>query len=66
LALTVVVVRSIPPLVPHPTEAYEGFGDALATECRLVAGGALSVMVSLVVAGVVGAWFARQGGGNRG
>jgi ABC-type Fe3+ transport system permease subunit len=54
LALTAFVIRSIPPTVPHPTETYEGFGDALIATLFLYAGAALS----LLLAGLVSAWVA--------
>jgi hypothetical protein len=53
LALTVVVIRSIPPEVPNPTEAYEGFGDAVMAMVLLVFGAVVSILVALVVAIIV-------------
>ena len=49
LAVTIVIVRAIPPEAAHPTEAYEGFGDALMSLIRFVIGVTLSVSVAIVV-----------------
>jgi hypothetical protein len=45
--MTVLVVRAIPPEVPHPTEAYEGFGDAVTSLTYLFFGVVLSILVAL-------------------
>jgi flagellar biosynthesis protein FliR len=50
LVVTVLVVRAIPPEVPHPTEAYEGFGDAVTTLFNLIIGAALSILAALFTA----------------
>lgn len=54
VAVTVLVVRMIPPDVPNPTEAYEGFGDALAALVRFYAGAVLSFVAACVVGVVTG------------
>lgn len=54
LAATVLVISFIPPTVPHPTEAYEGVGDALMAQLYLAAGGGVSLLVASVVGMVAG------------
>jgi hypothetical protein len=49
LALTVLVVRSIPPEVPNPTEAYEGFGDAMMRMIWLHLGSGASFLLALMI-----------------
>jgi hypothetical protein len=46
LVVTVLVVRSMRE-VPHPTEAYEGFGDAAVALLRLLFGAGLSILIAL-------------------
>src|SRR5581483_5588079 len=41
LVVTVLVVRAIPPEVPHPTEASGGFGDAMLALIRVYIGAGL-------------------------
>jgi hypothetical protein len=60
LALTILVIRLIPAKVPNPTEAYEGFGDAIMLENYLLIGTGLSLIVSMSVAAVVGSCVARR------
>jgi hypothetical protein len=50
LMVTVLVVRAIPPEAPHPTEAYEGFGDAVTALFGLFIGAVLSILVALFTA----------------
>lgn len=64
LALTVLVVRAIPPKVPNPTEAYEGFGDAVMASFELAVGAALSLVVSMIFAAAVAARVAGRGRGS--
>jgi uncharacterized membrane protein len=60
LALTALVVWAIPPAVPHPTEAYEGIGDALMAQLCFGIGAALSLSMALVIGIVVGQWVASR------
>jgi hypothetical protein len=60
LVMTVIVVRSIPPTVPNPTEAYEGFGDYMMALFRFLFGALISFMVAVGVALVVAACVARR------
>ena len=60
LVVTILIVRAIPPEMSHPTEAYEGFGDALLAMFRFVIGATLSVSVAIVVGLLTGgqvAWW---------
>jgi hypothetical protein len=50
LLVTVVVVRSVPPEVPHPTEAYEGFGDAVMAPFHMFVGVVVSILIALFTA----------------
>jgi len=50
------VVRAIPPEVPHPTEAYEGFGDAMTAASRFFLGAGASFVFAAVIGFVVAAW----------
>ena len=52
IGTTVLIERSIPPEVPNPTEAHEGFGDFIMAVVRFVLGVAVS-LVAAVVAGVI-------------
>jgi ABC-type Fe3+ transport system permease subunit len=61
LALTFLVVRAISPEHPHPTEAYEGFGDAMMALFHFAFGAVLSLIASMIVAGIVAAHVARRG-----
>jgi hypothetical protein len=47
--VTVLIVRAIPPEVPHPTEAHEGFGDAMMALVRFCFGAGLSFLVACIV-----------------
>jgi hypothetical protein len=60
LALTILIVRLIPATVPNPTEAYEGFGDAIMAENYLLIGVGLSLIGSISVAAAVGSLVARR------
>jgi hypothetical protein len=60
LVVTVLVVRSIPPEVPHPTEAYEGFGDAVTAAIHLFIGTLLSFLIALIVACFVAVRFSVE------
>lgn len=60
LVATVLIVRGIPPDVPNPTEAYEGFGDAARAMFLFWVGAALSECAAIVTELVVGAWVASR------
>jgi hypothetical protein len=47
LAVTVLVVRSIAPEVPKPTEAYQGFGDYVLTLFWFHIGAGLSFVAAV-------------------
>jgi hypothetical protein len=49
LLATVVLVWAIAPEVPNPTEAYEGFGDAVRTLFLFGVGAVLSLCAALVI-----------------
>ena len=60
VVVTVLIVRAIPPEVPHPTEAYEGFGDGMMALVRFCLGAGLSLIVACVVGVVTGSWVAAR------
>ena len=60
LVLTVLIVCTIPPKVPNPTEAYEGFGDAMMAIFYLAVGAAISLLLSTSVAAAVAARVIRR------
>ena len=62
LVVTALIVRAIPPEVAHPTEAYEGFGDAIMAIFRFAVGAALSVCVAFVVGLLTGERVAKWWG----
>jgi hypothetical protein len=57
IALTVLVIRAIPPQVPNPTEAYEGFGDAMMAMLLFELGAGVSLMVAVLIGLAVAAWI---------
>jgi len=62
LVVTILIIRAIPPDVPNPTEAYEGFGDAIKAMTYFGLGASLSLIIAGVVGMLVGEWVAsRQG-----
>jgi hypothetical protein len=50
ILLTILVIRAIPPKVAHPTEAYEGVGDAMMATYYLGIGAFLSFSVAFYLA----------------
>lgn len=54
LGITVLVIWAIPPEVPNPTEAYEGFGDAVRALGLFGLGVILSLCAAVGVGFVVG------------
>ena len=52
VGVTILIVRAIPPEVPNPTEAYEGFGDYMLATIRFFVGAVVS-FVAAVVAGLL-------------
>jgi hypothetical protein len=60
LVVTLLVVLAIPPEVPHPTEAYEGIGDALMAMFYFGIGAMLSLCVAFSVGIAAGAHVASQ------
>jgi hypothetical protein len=54
--VTLTVVRLIPMEVPHPTEAYEGFGDYMRKMIYFWMGISVSTIVAGWVGGGVGIW----------
>ena len=59
LAVTILILLAIPPQVPHPTEAYEGFGDAVTALLRLILGASVSILVALIAGISSGIWVAK-------
>ncbi len=57
----VLAIRQIPPDVPHPTEAYEGFGDAMRAVFLFYLGTGLSFLVATVVGMAISVWVAYRG-----
>jgi hypothetical protein len=53
IGITILIVRSIPPKVGHPTEAYEGFDDFVTSVFWFAIGVGVSFAVALVVGVVV-------------
>jgi hypothetical protein len=49
VTVTVLIIRAIPPDEPNPTEAYEGFGDAVEALFRFFWGSGLSLLAACVV-----------------
>jgi hypothetical protein len=66
LAVTVLIVRAIPPAVPNPTEAYEGFGDAMMAQFRFCMGAGLSLLVACITGCMTGDWAASRWGRGAG
>lgn len=66
LAVTLLIVRAIPPEVPHPTEAYEGFGDAMTALFRFYLGAVLSLLVASAAGLLAGNRVASRWGGGAG
>lgn len=60
IAVTVLIVRAIPPEVPNPTEAYEGIGDAMLAQFWFYLGGGVSLFVACSVGVVTGSWVASR------
>lgn len=54
LALTILILCLIPRSVKHPTEAYEGIGDAIIAMLCLGFGAVISLCVALVVGLIAG------------
>lgn len=61
VVVTVLVIRQIPPEVPHPTEAYEGFGDAMRALVLFYLGAGMAFLVAVVVGVAVSTWVAYRG-----
>jgi hypothetical protein len=61
VVIVVLAIRQIPPDVPHPTEAYEGFGDAMRAVFLFYLGVGLSFLVAVVAGFVVATWVAYRG-----
>jgi len=53
LTLTVLVIDTISPKVPNPTEAYEGFGETMMAVFYLAVGAAISLLISTSVAAAI-------------
>lgn len=60
VAITILIVRAIPPEVPNPTEAYEGFGDAIMGVFRFYVGTLISFVVAVVTGLLVSNWIAYR------
>ncbi|MGH7169693.1 MAG: hypothetical protein ACRELF_00775 [Gemmataceae bacterium] len=60
LVLTVLVVGAVPPKVPNPTEAYEGFGETMTAFFYLAVGAAISLLISTSVAAAVATRVRRR------
>ena len=61
VVVVVLAIRQIPPDVPHPKEAYEGFGDALRVVFLFYLGVGLSFLVAVMVGVTVSVWLAYRG-----
>lgn len=59
---TVLVVWSIPPKIPNPTEAYEGIADFVDALKGLGIGAILSIIAGFVAAVIAGVWAERRNG----
>ena len=57
IGLTVIAIRSIPPQVPNPTEAYEGFGDYMIAMLWFELGAGVSLAVAVLIGLAVAAWI---------
>jgi hypothetical protein len=53
LAATIFLVRFLPPDVPQPTEAYEGYANGVTALFQLFFGAVLSILIALFTAIVV-------------
>lgn len=65
VAVVVLIIRLIPPDVPHPTEAYEGIGDYYRAMFLFYLGTGLSFLVAVVVGVAVSMWVAYRGVNNK-
>lgn len=54
VVITVFIVWLIPPDVPHPTEAYEGFGDALRAMMIFGFGAVMSFIIAIPIGCQIG------------
>lgn len=62
LGVTLLVIWLIPPIVPNPTEAYEGFGDAVLTFFYFGVGAVVSLCVAMCVGLLAGGHVASRYG----
>jgi hypothetical protein len=60
LGITILIVRAIPPRVPNPTEAYEGFGDAMIAGHYFLVGSLLSLPVAASIGATVAVWVVHR------
>lgn len=60
MSIVFLVIWMIPPAVPHPTEAYEGIGDALILHAILTGGAVISFCLAIVAAFIAYLWMASR------
>ena len=60
IGTTVLIERSIPPEVPNPTEAHEGFGDFIMAVARFFLGVAASLVAAVVAGAIVSSRLAAR------